>query len=86
MHLYNRDFILANLSIVQEQRRMIMSLMVEIDQRLEDIENLILETDIEPVHYDTLCNCDDCNCRRNTYKAMFADDVDIMDDVSYRMD
>lgn len=58
----------------------------EIEFRLEEMEETL---DINPnvdFHYDTVCNCEDCKCRRNAVRAMMYDDMDIMDDVSYRMD
>jgi hypothetical protein len=88
MKLYDRDFILSQLTAMQEQRRLVISILFDMDQRMEEIENFVYNQDklANPFHYDTMCNCDDCECQRNTYRVMVEDDVDIMDDASYRMD
>lgn len=62
------------------------STMQEIEFRLEEMEeSLDMNPNID-FHYDTVCNCEDCQCRRDAVRAMLMDDVDILDDVSYRMD
>lgn len=60
--------------------------MREIEFRLEEVEESLDRDPLVDYHYDTVCNCEDCQCRRNAVRAMLMDDVDIMDDASYRMD
>jgi len=88
MKLYDRDFILSQLTAMQEQRRLVISILFDMDQRMEEIEHFVYTQDKvdNPFHYDTLCNCEDCECQRNAHRVMVEDDVDIMDEVSYRMD
>lgn len=88
MKLYDRDFILSQLTAMQEQRRLVISILFDMDQRMEEIEHFVYSQDkkTNPFHYDTLCSCEDCQCQRDTYKSIVDDDVDLMDSVSYRMD
>lgn len=78
---YNSSF--GAIYALMGQLRMTMQ---EIEFRLEELD---ISLDINPnvdFHYDTMCNCEDCSCRRKAMQVMYQDDIDIMDDASYRMD
>lgn len=60
-----------------KQHEIVDSLMERVYIRLEEIEDTLDlwnrpsldlgQFDSIPYHYDTMCNCDSCNCRRDSY-------------------